>query len=141
MHCSAEWHQHIKKLMSNIYHEDLLDEAKNPSNFGDLDNADFTTTSYNASCGDVITVSVKLGEDKKSGKKIIQDIKWKGQGCIISQASMSVLSEKIKGFSVEKIKELTQEEVLDELGLEEISMGRVKCLLLGLSAVKKIIDK
>lgn len=125
--------------MSNIYHEDLLDEARNPSNFGDLENADATTTSYNASCGDMITVSVKLGIDQQTGKKVIKDIKWKGQGCIISQASMSVLSEKIKDFSVEKLQELTQEEVLEELGLDEISMGRVKCLLLGLSAVKKIV--
>lgn len=125
--------------MNNIYHEDILDEAKNPSNFGDLEHADFTTTSYNASCGDVITVSVKLAEDSQTGEKIITDIMWKGHGCIISQASMSVLSEKIKGFTVEKIKKLTQEEVLEELGLKEISMGRIKCLVLGLSAVKKII--
>ena len=121
--------------MNNIYSEDLLDEAKNPSNYGELEDADATTTSYNASCGDVITVSVKLSEDKKT----IKDIKWKGHGCIISQASMSVISEKIKGFSVEKLQELTQEEVLEELGLQEISMGRIKCLLLGLSAIKKII--
>ena len=123
--------------MANIYHEDLLDEAKNPSNFGDLDNADFTTTSYNASCGDVITVAVKLSEDKKT----INDIKWKGHGCIISQASMSVLSEKIKGYPIDKIQQLTKQQVLEELGLEEISMGRVKCLLLGLSAIKKIVAK
>jgi len=121
--------------MDKLYHEDLLDEAKNPNNFGDLDNADFKTTSYNASCGDVISVAVKLSEDKKT----IQDIKWKGHGCIISQASMSVLSEKIKGLSVENLQELTQDEILEGLGLEEISMGRVKCLLLGLSAVKKIV--
>jgi nitrogen fixation NifU-like protein len=125
--------------MSNIYHEDLIDEAKNPSNFGDLDNADFSTTSYNASCGDVVSVSVKLQEDPKSGEKIVEDIMWKGHGCIISQASMSVLSEKIKGLSVNELKKLTQEDVLEELGLEEISMGRLKCLLLGLSAVKKIV--
>ena len=52
---------------------------------------------------------------------------------------MSVLSEKIKGYSVEKLQDLTQEEVLEELGLKEISMGRIKCLLLGLSAVKKVL--
>ena len=125
--------------MSDLYHEDLLDEAKNPSNYGELEAADVTTTQYNASCGDVITVSVKFGVDSDSNERIISDIKWKGHGCIISQASMSVISEKIKGFSVEKLQELTQEEVLEELGLQEISMGRIKCLLLGLSAIKKII--
>lgn len=121
--------------MNDLYHEDLLDEAKNPNNFGDLTDADVTTTQFNASCGDVITVSVKLSEDKTK----IADIKWKGHGCIISQAAMSVLSEKIKGYPVTKIQELSQESILEELGLPEISMGRVKCLLLGLSAVKKIV--
>jgi len=122
-------------VIDAIYHEDIIDEAKNPNNFGDLENADATTTQYNASCGDVITLSVKLSPDKS----IIKDIKWKGHGCIISQASMSVLSEKIKGYSVAKLKELTKEEIMQELGLAQISIGRVKCLLLGLSAVKKIV--
>ncbi|MBU0974117.1 iron-sulfur cluster assembly scaffold protein [Patescibacteria group bacterium] len=121
--------------MSNIYHEDLLDEAKNPSNYGEMDNPDLVSTQYNASCGDVITVSVKLSDDKKT----IEDIKWKGQGCVISQASMSVLSEKIKGLEIIKLQKLTQKEILEELGLSEISVGRVKCLLLGLGAVKKLV--
>lgn len=125
--------------MSTVYHEDLLEEAKDPNNFGDLDDADVTTTSFNASCGDVITVSVKFTVDQKTGEKVIQDIKWKGHGCIISQASMSVLSEKLKGFPIAKINDLSQETILEELGLEEISVGRVKCLLLGLSAVKKLV--
>lgn len=118
-----------------LYHEILLDEAKNPSNFGDITNADVTTTHYNASCGDVITVSILLSPDKK----MITDIKWKGNGCIISQAAMSVLSEKIKGYPIAKLHTLTQEELLSELGLSEISVGRVKCLLLGLNAVKKAL--
>lgn len=119
-----------------LYHEILLDEAKNPNNFGDLVDADVTTTHYNASCGDVITVSILLSADKKK----ITDIKWKGHGCIISQAAMSVLSEKIKGYSIANLQTLTQKEVLSELGLSEISVGRVKCLLLGLTAVKKALS-
>lgn len=121
--------------MTTVYHEDLLDEAKNPSNFGELEDADVTTTQYNASCGDVITVSVKLSDDKQT----IADIKWKGHGCIISQAAMSVMSEKLIGFPVAQIRELSKDQVLTELGLEDISVGRVKCLLLGISAVKKIL--
>lgn len=120
--------------MNDLYHEDLIDEAKHPSNFGDLADADTTTTQFNASCGDVITVAVKFSEDKTT----IADIKWKGHGCIISQAAMSVLSEKIKGYPVAQIRKLSQETILEELGLSEISVGRVKCLLLGLSAIKKI---
>ncbi len=122
--------------MTDIYHEDLLDEAKNPSNYGEMDSPDLISTQYNASCGDVITVSVKLSKD---GKKI-KEIKWKGQGCVISQASMSVLSEKIKGLEIEKLQNLTQEEILLELGLTEISVGRIKCLLLGLNVVKKLMS-
>lgn len=121
--------------MNDLYHEDLLDEAKHPSNYGSLEDADLTTTQFNASCGDVVTVAIKLSDDKKT----IQDIKWKGHGCIISQAAMSVLSEKMKHFPVEKVRELTQEDLLTELGLPEISIGRVKCLLLGLLAIQKAV--
>ncbi len=123
--------------MSDIYQEDLIDEAKNPNNYGEMDNPDLFSTQYNASCGDVITVSVKLSPDKQ----VIADIKWKGQGCVISQASMSVLSQKVKGLKVSELQKLTQKEVLQELGLDEISVGRVKCLLLGLNAVKKMTSK
>lgn len=122
--------------MNTLYHEDLLDEAKNPNNYGDLDDADATTTQFNASCGDVITVAIKLSPDKTK----ILDIKWKGHGCIISQAAMSVLSEKMKGYPISQIQALSKEEILAELGLPEISMGRVKCLLLGLSAIKKVVQ-
>ena len=121
--------------MTNIYREDLLDEARNPNNYGDLKDPDLVSTNFNASCGDVITVSVKLSSDKK---KII-DIKWKGKGCIISQASMSVLSEKIKGLEINKLQKLTKDEVLEELGFNEISTGRIKCLMLALGAVKKLV--
>ena len=123
--------------MTNIYHEDLVDEAKNPSNYGEMSNPDLISTSYNASCGDVISVSVKLS----ANKKIVDDIKWKGQGCVISQASMSVLSQKIKGLEVSKLQWLTKEEILEELDLSEISVGRIKCLLLGLDVVKKLASK
>ena len=123
--------------MSNIYHEDLIDEANNPNNYGEMSSPDLISTNYNASCGDVISVSVKLSEDKTT----IEDIKWKGQGCIISQASMSLLSEKIKGLEVNKLKNLTKKEVLEELGLDEISTGRIKCLILGLGAVKKLLKE
>ncbi|MCB9813313.1 MAG: iron-sulfur cluster assembly scaffold protein [Pseudomonadales bacterium] len=123
--------------MNDIYHLDLLDEARNPNNFGDLETPDFVSTNYNASCGDVITVSVKLSKDKKK----IQDIKWKGQGCVISQASMSVLSQRIIGSEIVKIQQLSQKEILQDLGLDKISVGRIKCLLLGLTAVRKLLNK
>ncbi|NCO12173.1 MAG: hypothetical protein COZ34_00735 [Candidatus Pacebacteria bacterium CG_4_10_14_3_um_filter_34_15] len=123
--------------MTDIYQEDLIDEAKNPNNYGEMADPDLVSTQYNASCGDVITVSVKLSPDKLK----IADIKWKGQGCVISQASMSVLSEKVKGLELEKLQKLTQKDVLQELGLDEISVGRVKCLLLGLNTIIKLVSK
>ena len=118
-----------------MYHQDLLDEANNPSNYGELQDADIKSTQFNASCGDVITIQIKLSEDKSK----IADIAWQGEGCIISQASMSVLSEELKGMEVSAVKELEQDAILELLGLEEISMGRIKCLRLGLQAVQKVI--
>ena len=119
--------------MTDIYQEIILEEAKDPQNFGELKSADLTLTESNASCGDVITVFLKLSEDKKT----IQDIKWQGDGCVITKAAMSVLSGMVMGMKVFEVKNLTKEDVLDKLGLESISAGRLRCLMLGLGAVQR----
>lgn len=121
----------------NIYQEDLIEEAKNPSNLGKIADPDIQSTQYNASCGDQVTVYLKLSQDKNQ----IGEIKWQGQGCVISQASMSLLSEKLKNMAISDVLELEQKDVLDLLGFEDIAMGRVKCLMLGLTAVKKMLIK
>lgn len=138
----------------DIYQEDLIEEAKNPSNLGKIEDPDIQSTQYNASCGDQVTVYLKLSHNTNTNinkdhntdsntdpdKNHISEIKWQGQGCVISQASMSLLSEKLKNMAVADVLKLEQKDVLDLLGFEDIAMGRVKCLMLGLTAVKKMLQ-
>ena len=99
--------------------------------------ADATVTDTNASCGDDITVTISFDETKK----IITHIGWTGNGCAISQAGMSLLSEKVIGMSREAVSELDQRAMERLLGIEQpIAYGRVKCLLLGLKAVQRAIE-
>lgn len=118
-----------------MYHQDLLEEAKHPQNMGTLENPDLQTTEFNASCGDVVSVEIKLSDDKSE----ILSVRWKGDGCIISQASMSVLSAQLEGMKVSEVEKIKQEDLLELLGLDSITPGRIKCLHLGLHAVKKVL--
>jgi len=123
--------------MNSVYTQDLLDEANNPQNYGELKKIDLRSSKYNASCGDVISITVKLSKDRLK----IEDIAWKGQGCIISQSAMSILSQKIKGLEIIKVVKVTKEDLLNELGLSKLAIGRTKCLMLGLEAVKEMLGK
>ena len=80
-----------------IYKENILDHYKNPHNRGKIANADIEFTENNPLCGDVITVDMKLDDNK------IVDVKFNGQGCAISQAAMSMLTDEIKGKTLEQI--------------------------------------
>lgn len=121
--------------MNDLYQAVILEEAKNPQNFGEISNADLVHTETNASCGDTVTIFIELRKDKK----VLQRLVWQGAGCVISQAAMSVFSTFVQGKKLTAIAKITKEDLLRELGLEEISAGRLKCLMLGLKAVQKII--
>lgn len=113
-----------------MYREQIIDLYENPLNYGTLDPADFSYEEDNPLCGDVIRISVRLDDQGQ-----ISDVKWSGQGCAISQASASLLTEEIKGKTLEEIKEYSKEELLDLLGIQ-LSMTRIKCALLSLKVLK-----
>ena len=114
---------------SGMYREHILDLYKNPSNFGEMKNPDFENTEHNTTCGDEITVQLKI----KDGK--VKDIKFNGSGCVMSMVSASLLTEKIKGMNLSEVKKLGKKDILDLLKVK-ISLGRIKCVLLPLEAVK-----
>ncbi len=126
----------------DLYRETILDHYKNPHNFGELPDADIKVREANASCGDMIEISVKLQEASgKIGKAtLISDIKFKGLGCAISMAATSLLTDFVKGKSLKEIENLTQEDVFKLLG-GSISVGRVKCALLPLKAMEQVVKK
>lgn len=122
----------------DLYQSVILDELKHPQNKGTLPQADVKVTETNASCGDDIVVELQF--DPYTA--VIKEVGWVGNGCAISQAGMSLLSEKIKGMTRQEVLALDQKSMEELLGLSEpIAYGRVKCLLLSLNAVQKAVSE
>ena len=117
-----------------MYRENILDHYKNPHNKGEIEDAEIKFTENNPLCGDVITVNLKLSDHK------VEDIKFNGSGCAISQSAMSMLTDEIKGKSFEEVKKISREDVIKMLGIE-IGIVRIKCAVLGLVAVKNGIKE
>ncbi len=124
--------------MDDLYHELLLAEAREPKNRGTLVSPDAQTTQVNASCGDTVHVMINLSRAATPDQHKIAEIRWEGTGCIISQASLSIVSSLVQGMTLTELRQLTAENILEHLGLQTISPGRLKCLLLGLTAVQKL---
>lgn len=119
----------------DMYRELILDHYKHPRNFGHLDHVDASSEAYNATCGDKMRIEIQALAGKV---KSIQDVRFSGEGCAISQASASMLTESIKGKSVDSIMKLTLEDVLVLLGTE-LTPSRVKCALLPLEVLQKAV--
>ena len=116
-------------LDDQFYREYILDHYKNPRNFGRIENADISHEENNPLCGDVIGIDLKVSEG------VIDDVKFHGRGCAISQASASLLTERLRGMTLDDAKKLGKADVLEELGIE-ISAARLKCALLSLNVLK-----
>ena len=110
---------------SDMYRQQILDHYKNPRNYGELDDATFEHVGENPMCGDTIKLFVKLAEDDDT----VEYVSFIGDGCAISQASASLLSEELQGMSLEAIREMGRDDIVDMLGVE-ISPMRVKCAVL-----------
>ncbi|GAC1309094.1 MAG: iron-sulfur cluster assembly scaffold protein [Vulcanimicrobiaceae bacterium] len=116
--------------MDDFYKEYILDHYRNPRNFGTLDEPDATAEDLNPLCGDRIRFDFKLDAQHR-----VSEVKFSGKGCAISQASASMLSESLKGERIEDVARLSQEVVLENVGIG-ISPARMKCAMLGLKVVK-----
>ncbi len=120
--------------MDDLYRENILEHYKRPHNWGPPaaeDNGDFRSfEDHNPLCGDQLKVMLRVGEDRR-----IEDIRFDGHGCAISQASASLASDEVKGMSVDELLRLDREFILDLLGIE-VSATRMKCALLSLKVLK-----
>ena len=112
-----------------FYREFILDHYRNPRNFGRLEGPDITHEEYNPLCGDLVGMDFRVREG------VIDEVKFHGRGCAISQASASLLTQRLHGMSLEDARSISRDDVLDELGIE-ISPARLKCALLPLKALK-----
>lgn len=118
----------------SIYQDIILDHYRNPHNRGRLKNALYVSEVFNSLCGDRIRIEFKTNE--KSGK--VEDVKFSGTGCVISQASASLLTEAIKGKTQEQLRMIDKQFMMRLLGIE-LGPNRIKCALLPLEAVSKFI--
>ena len=123
----------------DIYRERILDHYKHPRNFGHLSRIDFSNESYNSTCGDKIRMELTCRSKNAKHNAIIDDVRFSGIGCAISQASASLLTEFIKGKSIEKIMKLTREDIMALLQTA-LTPSRVKCALLPLEALHKAVS-
>jgi nitrogen fixation NifU-like protein len=110
---------------SDMYRQQILDHYKNPRNAGELDDPTFTHVGENPVCGDTIEMDVRLDGDEET----VERVAFRGEGCAISQAAASMLSEELAGMAVEDLLAMDRDDVIDMLGVE-ISAMRVKCAVL-----------
>ena len=112
-------------LGSDMYRQQILDHYKNPRNKGEMPDPDFSHTGENPSCGDTITVNVTLEADNET----IEYVTFTGDGCAISQASASMLSERLPGTTLSELEAMGTDDITEMLGVD-ISPMRIKCAVL-----------
>ncbi|NOZ29987.1 MAG: SUF system NifU family Fe-S cluster assembly protein [Chloroflexi bacterium] len=115
--------------MDDLYRMEILEHYRHPRNYGRLEDPDITYHDSNPFCGDEITLDLKIEDGR------IVDARFVGHGCAISRASASMMTEEIKGRTLEELRHWTKEDILDLLGIE-VGPVRLKCALLPLKALK-----
>ena len=119
-----------------MYREVILDHYKNPRGHGTLAEADAEAEGQNPLCGDEVSIYVAFGEDGDT----IDEVKFSGRGCAISQAATSMLTEIVKGRTATQVAKLPKEELLEEIGIP-LSPIRLKCAILGLGVLKVALHR
>jgi nitrogen fixation NifU-like protein len=118
--------------MDDLYRDFILEHYRAPHNFGTLEQADASFEGYNPLCGDRITMMLGIDGDT------VSEVAFTGRGCAISQASASLLTDRIKGKPLAQVADISNADVIDELGIE-ISPARLKCALLSLDTLQKAL--
>jgi nitrogen fixation NifU-like protein len=117
-------------MSMDYYREYILDHYRNPRNYGTLEHPSAHAEDSNPLCGDQLAIDLLVEGD------LVKEVRFKGRGCAISQASASMLSELIEGRPVEEVVKLGKDEVLDALGIS-ISPARTKCAFLSLRVLHR----
>jgi nitrogen fixation protein NifU and related proteins len=117
--------------MDDMYREVILEHYKHPHNAGTLEQPDISYEEHNPLCGDRIRIDLQV----KSG--IITDVRFQGRGCAISQASASLLTDELKGKSLDEARVISREDMLDLIGIPlDKNPVRIKCAMLALKTLK-----
>jgi nitrogen fixation NifU-like protein len=116
--------------MDDLYREQILNHYREPRNKGRLESPDISYMDDNPLCGDRVQFDLRLDGDNR-----VVEVAWDGSGCAISMASASMLSELIKGKSLDELRHLGKDDILNMLGIE-LGPVRLKCALLSLKVLK-----
>jgi nitrogen fixation protein NifU and related proteins len=121
-----------------LYREIILDHYKNPRGHGVIEDADAEAEGMNPLCGDEVTIYVAFGEDGET----IDEVRFSGRGCAISQAATSMLMEMAQGKTATEVATMPRDELLEEIGVPlQNNPTRLKCALLGLTTLKVALHK
>lgn len=116
--------------MDELYRENILEHYKRPHNWGELDEATVEFEDNNPLCGDILKAQLKIADDGT-----IEDLRFSGHGCAISQAAASMTGDEVKGMKLDDLLRLDRSFVLELLGID-ISATRMKCAMLSLKVLK-----
>lgn len=116
------------------YIEYLLDHFQNPRNRHRMENADVQLGGGNPGCGDLITMYLKIDADR------VSEVSFEGEGCTISQAGGSIVTELIEGLTLDEVKDLGVHTMKEEMG-DDVVKSRVRCATLALGTVQAAIDQ
>jgi nitrogen fixation protein NifU and related proteins len=115
--------------MDDLYRDFILEHYKRPRNFGELDPHDLDAHEFNPLCGDELGIQIRLADGR------IEDLRFNGHGCAISQAAASIASEELIGMPADEAAALDADWMLELLGIN-ISATRRKCALLSLKVLR-----
>jgi len=126
----------VSDAFDDLYREVILDHYKNPRGHGVIEDADAEAEGQNPLCGDEVSIYVAFGDDDET----IDEVKFSGRGCAISQAATSMLMEMVKGRKATEVAALDKSRLLDEIGIP-LTPVRLKCAMLGLTTLKVALHK
>ena len=120
-----------------IYSKEIIKHFKNPKNVGKIKNSDGTGEAGNFLCGDIMTLYLKIGKNKK-GEKIIRDVKFETMGCTVAIANTSLLTTMVKGKKLEDALKIKKEDLIKRLG-QPLPPFKIHCSILAIDALKEAI--
>jgi nitrogen fixation protein NifU and related proteins len=126
----------VSDEFDQLYREVILDHYKNPRGHGVLEEPDVSAEGQNPLCGDEVSIYVSF----EAGSDIIDEVKFSGRGCAISQAATSMLMEMVQGRAASEVASLTKDDLVEELGIP-LTPVRLKCAILGLTTLKLALHK
>jgi nitrogen fixation protein NifU and related proteins len=120
--------------LDSLYREVILDHYKNPRGHGVIDDPDVAAEGQNPLCGDEVSIAVAFEGDT------IEDVRFQGRGCAISQAATSMLMDMVRGRTAQEVAAMSRDDLLEEVGIP-LTPVRLKCALLGLGVLKLALHK